>query len=81
MVNASSSKCKNCMVLIRMLVLLSLKLNLRVFAKHVLGRTNLAADALSRMNFKKFRKVTKNMERQPESLARELWPASKLWLK
>ena len=52
MVNKTSTGCKNCMVLIRLLVLTSMKNNCRIFAKHVKGIQNCLSDALSRNNMK-----------------------------
>ena len=51
MINNSSSKCKNCMVLIRMLVLEGLVCNTRVFARYVKSKDNDKADALSRLQW------------------------------
>ena len=48
MINNNSSSCQFCMKLIRMLVLLSLKRNMRIFAKWVRGSLNIQADLLSR---------------------------------
>ena len=48
MVNTTSSSCKNCMVLIRILVLQCLIYNVRVFARHLRSMENFYADALSR---------------------------------
>ena len=44
MINSSSSGCKNCMYLIRVLTLEGLKHNVRIFAKHVRTRFNDLAD-------------------------------------
>ena len=46
MINNTSS-CQNCMVLIRILVLESLKSNVRVFAKYISSKANAYSDALS----------------------------------
>ena len=54
MINSNSSKCQNCMVLIRLIVLQCLKFNVLVTAKHVKGVQNNFADLLSRMNLKQF---------------------------
>ena len=51
MINNSSSKCKNCMVLIRMLVLEGLVCSTRVFARYVKSKDNDRADALSRLQW------------------------------
>ena len=48
MINATSTKCKNCMVLIRMIVTTGLIHNVRVFAKHVSTKDNFFADTISR---------------------------------
>ena len=49
MINNSSSSCKNCMVLIRVIVLHSLIHNVRVFASYVSSAKNEIADSLSRV--------------------------------
>ena len=51
MINNSSSNCKNCMVLIRLLVAESICRNVRVYARHVGTKDNGKADALSRLDF------------------------------
>ena len=47
MVNATSTSCKHCMTLIRILVLKCLQENVRVFARYVKSQENMAADYLS----------------------------------
>ena len=54
MFNKSSSSCKNCMVLIRMIVLQTLKFNVKVTLRHVEGKRNTLADLLSRLKYKQF---------------------------
>lgn len=54
MVNNSTSGCHLCMKLIRMITLTSLKYNVRFFAKHIEGKTNVYADLLSRNKIKRF---------------------------
>ena len=49
MVNNMTSKCKNCMVLIRLLVLDNLRHNRRVSVKYVTSKNNFLADYLSRL--------------------------------
>ena len=70
MINNSSSSCRNCMVLIRLIVLESLYQNVRVFAKHIRTKKNGAADALSRMQLKKFKYLrrAKNMDLEPTQI-------------
>ena len=58
MINQTSSSCRNCMVLIRLIVLESLIRNVRVFAKYVSSKDNGKADALSRLDFKWFRRLS-----------------------
>ena len=54
MINHSTSSCKNCMKLIRKLTLVSMELNLRVFAKFIPKKSNFFADALSRNQMTRF---------------------------
>ena len=54
MINNSSSKCKQCMVLIRLNTLESLVNNVRVFAKYVNTKKNGIADSLSHLDFRRF---------------------------
>ena len=85
MVNASSSSCKNCMVLIRFLVLEGLINNVRIFARHVEGRKNYFSDALSRLKISKFwelaEKFSKEFEPEPTPVPNVLFPMEKLWVK
>ena len=83
MLNNSSSTCKNCMVLIRMITLHSMKLNVRIYAKHVRTEDNGPADALSRIDLIQFHKLTqhKNMNEKPCEIPSMLWPIEKIWMK
>ena len=60
-VNNNSSGCKSCMVLIRLMVLECLIHNVRVFAKYVPTDENGKADALSRLDLDRFRRLDSNM--------------------
>ena len=84
MVNNNSAKCKNCMVLIRKLVLHSLKTNVRIKCKHVSGVRNKFADLLSRLKYKQFRslarKLNKKFTNKPTEIPQELFPIDNLWL-
>ena len=84
MVNNTTSGCKNCMVLIRLLVLRSMELNLRVFAKHVETKSNFLADALSRFQMDRFwrdiKKDGRTLNQTPEKMPNEIWPISKIWI-
>ena len=58
MVNSNSSSYKNCMVLIHMLVLHSLKMNVRIFAKYIPSKKNWESDFLSRLKIQQFKERT-----------------------
>ena len=84
MVNQTTASCKNCMVLIRLLVLESLVQNIRVFACFVRGKDNYFSDALSRMNLSRFRRLGeihhKEFDVESTNIPAEIWPISKLWI-
>ena len=63
MINNNTSKCKNCMVLIRIIVLKSLTSNVKVKAKHVPGKLNNFSDYLSRLKYKQFWNLAKKSAR------------------
>ena len=83
MINNTSSSCKNCMVLIRMIVLKGLIENVRVFARHVEGVKNELADSLSRNKIEYFKELSNHLGRtwdeKPTSVPEQLWPISKIW--
>ena len=79
MINNTTSKCRNCMILIRKLVLLSLKLDTRVFCRWVRGKSNVESDMLSRQKISQFKKQFPDMEDEPSPLSKELWPVSVIW--
>ena len=82
MINNSSSKCKNCMVLVRLITAESMICNVRVFAKHVGTKQNGKADALSRLDFKRFWELSKSsMNQDCSSIPDNIWPISKIWMK
>ena len=82
MVNSISSSCKNCMYLLRLLVLSGLVDNRRVFALHVRGKDDKLADSLSRLDLEKFwREAPVTMHRFPERTSALVWPASRIWTK
>ena len=84
-INANSSSCKNCMVLLRIMILHALKLNIHVMAKHILGCDNNLSNALSRLQFNRFWALAKKnklfFKAQPKMIPEEIWPMKKLWLK
>ena len=83
MINNTSSSCKNCMVLIRMIVLKGLIENVRVFARHVEGVKNELADSLSRNKIEYFKELSNHLGRtwdeKPTTVPEQLWPISKIW--
>ena len=83
MVNNSSSKCKSCMVLIRLITAECIMQNVRVFAKHVKTKDNGKADALSRFEFKRFWNLVKStnsgMNESHTDIPSAVWPISKIW--
>ena len=80
-INSNSSKCKNCMVLMRLIILESLVWNVRVYAKYVKSKDNELTDALSRMDFQRFRRVGPHMNIKPDKIPDKLWPMEKIWMK
>ena len=79
MINNSSSKCRNCMVLIRIITAHSLMNNVRVFARHVRTQANGIADSLSRLQFRRFRWLAPNMDDFSMDIPQEVWPLEKIW--
>ena len=69
MINYTTTSCKNCMVLIRIIVLKGLVENVRIFARHVQGVKNDLADSLSRDKLELFfnlcDKKGRNMNKMP----------------
>ena len=82
MINNLSSTFKNCMVLVRMIVLESLARNARVFARYVNTKENGKADALSRLQFHRFWKLAKddNMNPLPTKIPDCMWPMETIWM-
>ena len=82
MINLTSSSCKNCMVLIRIVVYTCLTLNLKITAKWVSTKANEIADSLSRLNYKKFFDITKDMcmDSHNTEVPHDIWPPMDIWL-
>ena len=82
MINKTTSSCKNCMVLLRIIVLEGLIYNRRVFARFIPTKMNGRADALSRLEFSRFFRLSPlSSQFQPEKLPPHMWPVSKIWIK
>ena len=83
MINITSTSCKNCMVLIRLIVLKGLLENVRIFAKHVEGVKNNLADSLSRDKLKLFFedcvKEGRTTDPDPTPVPEAIWPVEKIW--
>ena len=60
-----------------------MKMNVRVFAKHVRSENNSASDSLSRLDFNRFRQVMKHkaMELHSTVVPAQLLPISRIWVK
>ena len=67
------------MHLLRMLALDGLHYNRRLTAKFVGTKENFLADALSRGQIEKFRKLAPEMNVLPDRITDRLWPLSELW--
>lgn len=81
MVNYSTSSCRRCMILIRIITLISLKLNCRIFAKWLKTDDNTLADALSRGDFKRFwNHAPPNTDPQMKLLPNSIWPLPNSWI-
>ena len=80
MVNTTSSKCKNCMRLLRLIVLEGLIHNVNIKVKFVATNDNGKADALSRGQFPRFWKLGLLMNEKPKEIPKEIWPVNKIWL-
>ena len=83
MVNNTSSSCRNCMVLIRKIVLHCLIWNVKIFAKFVPTKLNAIADSLSRFQNSRFADLTAELEMDtfPTPIPQQIWPIQKIWLK
>ena len=80
MINNSTSSCKNCMNLIRLITLEGLIQNVRIYANHVGTKQNVLAESLSRIQLSKLKKLAlKSMDANPMDLPEVIWPVSKIW--
>ena len=80
MINKLSSKCKNCMILLKTLTLNGLTYNRRIYAKYVSTKENFLADSLSQGQMSRFRKLGPHMNTTPDVIHHELWPMTKVWV-
>ena len=84
MVNSTSSNCKNCMFLIRLIVLECLIQNVKLTARYIRSKDNLFPDLLSRLKYREFRRISKKMGRKftnaPAAMPDSLSDMEKLWI-
>ena len=80
-VNNSSSTCKHCMNLVRIITLNSLIHNVRFFAKYVETERNEIADSLSRFQHNRFMQLTRDLDfnEKPTPVPVVLTPITKIW--
>ena len=80
MVNNTTSGCKNCMILIRMLTVNNLIYNRTLQVKYVESKSNSRADALSRGDIKGFFRLRPHATTTPDDTPQCLWPIEKFWM-
>ena len=79
MINSTSSKCKNCMFLIRLLVPKGLIYNTKSFARYIRSKANEKPDLLSHLCIGTFKqKFGHEFEHRPSGLPQEIWPVTKI---
>ena len=76
--NSSTSKEREVMILLRKLVLVTMNYNFQFQARHLPGHVNTLADSLSRMQVAEFKKLAPHMEQHPQILPADILPGS--WL-
>ena len=72
-INSQTSGCPRIMKLVRMFVVLCLKLNIHFKARHVPGNDNGIADALSRFQMERFRRLAPAADPVMTPLPADLW--------
>ena len=80
MINNTSAKCRNCIILLRIFVLKCLKENVKVSAQYVSSKNNSLTDSLSRLDFEQFRHLGPNMEKKPTTPPAQIWPVEQIWI-
>ena len=81
MINSTTSGSAECMELVRILTIRSLKLNCRIYAKHVEGKDNNICDSLSRLDAKRFYvlKAKYGLDDKATHPSEQVWPEEKVW--
>lgn len=72
-INKQTSKCAAIMRLVRFFILQCLKLNIIFTARHIPGKDNNIADALSRLQMQRFRELAPEAEASGEKVPDFLW--------
>ena len=84
MLNASTSNCKDCMILIRKITLHSLLFNVRIFCKFIDTKSNYIADSLSRNQMSFFWRLTtedgRKTDRNGAEIPQDLLPIESYWI-
>ena len=80
MINNLTSSCKNCMFLLRLVVLHGLQSNCRISAKYINTKLNGVSDALSRDQMPRFRDLAPSMSKFPDNLPPSITPVMKIWI-
>ncbi|XP_053392697.1 uncharacterized protein LOC128555162 isoform X1 [Mercenaria mercenaria] len=73
-INKQSSKLNSIMFLLRKLVLYCLQQNIHFIARHVKGKDNSIADALSRFQIQRFRQLAPFCNQEPATISQALQP-------
>ena len=83
MINKSTSSCRNCLVLIRLITLECMIRNMCIYAKYVNSADNGRADVLSRGQLDRFHRLSEGLDIEPfpEMVPAVLQPMEKLWVK
>ena len=79
MINNNTSSCSHCMKLIRLIVLNNLLYNRKLSVKFVSTQDNGVADALSRLDFNRFRRLAPEMKQFPDTIDERIWPIDRVW--
>ena len=80
MVNHTTSGCRNCMVLIRIITINNLIFNRKLRVKYIETYNNQLADSLSRGDLAKFRNLKPSANPVGDPTPSCLWPIEKIWI-
>ena len=85
MINSTTSKCRNCMMLLRIITLQGLIHNVKISAAHISGKRNRFPDLLSRLKYQEFLRLAAArgilFNRTQVGVSEKIWPMSKVWAK